>query len=93
MLCFTSKPQASITLRSASTLSPLDLDNVAQGELGGLHRDVFALPANHRVLGHQVLETLHDLGGLGLLVKIKMRMKSQNDDRNVRQRSSQTAYI
>ena len=65
---------------SRHPVAKLDLDNVAEGELGGLHRDVFALPANHRVLGHQVLETLHDLGGLGLLVKKEVKMKSQNDD-------------
>ena len=45
---------------SKHPVAKLDLNNVAGGELGGLHRDVFALPANHRVLGHQVLKTHHD---------------------------------
>ena len=65
---------------SRHSVAKLDLDNVAEGELGRLHRDLLTVPTHHRVLGNQVLETLHDLGGLGLLVKMKVRMESQNDD-------------
>ena len=46
-----------------------NLNNVTQGQ--GVSRNgqlLSVVPANEGILGHQVLESLHDLGRLGLLV-------------------------
>ena len=49
-------------------VAKFDVNDVSKGELGGLHRDLLTVPANHGVLRHKVLEALHDLGRLCLLI-------------------------
>ena len=55
-------------------VAKLDLDNVAEGELGGLHRDLLTVPARHRVLRRQVLKTLHDTD-----VRLSLRLMLNQD--------------
>ena len=54
---------------SRASVSKLDLDDISEGQgVGGDGQLLAVVPANEGVLGHEVLEAFHDLGGLGLLV-------------------------
>merc|ERR1719384_1086505 len=51
-----------------NSVSKFDFDNISQSKLGSRNRDFLPVTSDQSVLGHEILERLHDFGGLGFLV-------------------------
>ncbi|TRY67839.1 hypothetical protein TCAL_15855 [Tigriopus californicus] len=55
---------------SRYSVAKLDLDDVSQSEFLSLDGELLTVTESQSILGHEILEGFHNLGGLGLLVNL-----------------------